>query len=205
MPYARTVWTLIVALILLAGGRLAQAQTPELGETTFSNSGAAEAQESFLRGLLLLHSFEYEDAREAFQEARRLDPDFVMAAWGEAITHNHPVWFSQSTEAARSALNQLAPTPEGRLAKAPTEREKDYLRVAEVLFFGDGDKDTRDLAFAQAMRRLHEQYPDDPDAAAFYALSLLGTCEGTGLRPEKFALDQRRRECGAVDVNEGIP
>ena len=76
---------LIVALILLAGGRLAQAQTPELGETTFLNSGAAEAQEPFLRGLLLLHSFGYEDAREAFQEARGLgvtsgvaSPTFVI-------------------------------------------------------------------------------------------------------------------------------
>ncbi len=178
MPYARIARTLIVALILLAGGRLVQAQTPELGETTFPNSGAAEAQEPFLRGLLFLHSFEYEDAREAFQEARRLDPDFAMAAWGEAITHNHPVWFNQNQKAAQEALNQLAPTPEGRLAKAPTEREKDYLRVAEVLFFGDGDKDARDLAFAEAMRRLHEQYPDDLDAAAFYALSLLGTSHG---------------------------
>ena len=178
MPYARIVPALFVVLVLVAGGRMVQAQTPDLGETTFPNSGAAEAQEPFLRGLLLLHSFEYEDAREAFQEARRIDPDFAMAAWGEAMSHNHPVWFSQETEAARDALKRLAPTLDGRLTKAPTDREKDYLRVADVLFFGDGDKDTRDLAFAEAMRRLYEQYPDDLDAAAFYALSLLGTSHG---------------------------
>lgn len=178
MLYARIVRTLIIALVLLAGSRLAQAQTPALGETTFPNSGAAEAQESFLRGLLLLHSFEYEDARAAFQEARRLDPDFAMAAWGEAMSHNHPVWFSQEVDAARAALEKLAPTPDARLAKAPTEREKDYLRAADVLFFGDGDKEARDFAFAAAMRRLHERYPDDLDAAAFYALALLGTSHG---------------------------
>ncbi len=178
MPYARTVRMLLLALVLVATGRWVQAQTPELGETTFPNSGAAEAQEPFLRGLLLLHSFEYDDAREAFAEARRIDPDFAMAYWGEAMAHNHPVWFRQNTKAARDVLSKLAPTPEARLAKAPTDREKDYLRTADVLFVGDDDKEARDRAFAEAMQRLYERYPDDLDAAAFYALSLLGTSHG---------------------------
>ena len=178
MPYVRIARTLFLVLALIVGGRLAPAQTPALGETTFPNSGAAEAQGPFLRGLLLLHSFEYDDALEAFAEARRIDPDFAMAYWGEAMAHNHPVWFTQNTRAARRVLNELAPTPEARLAKAPTEREKDYLRVAEVLFFGEGDKEARDRAFAEAMQRLYERYPDDLDAAAFYALSLLGTSHG---------------------------
>ena len=178
MPYKRIARTLLVVLVLMVGSLPAQAQTPALGETTFPNSGAAEAQEPFLRGLLLLHSFEYDDALEAFAEARRIDPDFAMAYWGEAMAHNHPVWFTQSTEKARRVLNELAPTLEARLAKAPTAREKDYLRVAEVLYFGEGDKEDRDRAFAEAMQRLYETYPDDLDAAAFYALSLLGTSHG---------------------------
>ena len=175
MPYTRIARMLFAAVVLVVGSRLAQAQVPELGETTFPNSGAAEAQEPFLRGLLLLHSFEYDDALEAFAEARRLDPNFVMAYWGEAMAHNHPVWFTQNTQAARDVLKALAPTLEGRLAKAPTEREKAYLRAAEALYFGEGDKEARDFAFAGAMQRLHEAYPEDLDAAAFYALSLLGT------------------------------
>lgn len=154
-----------------------QAQPAALGETTFANSGSQEAQEPFLRGILLLHSFEYEDAREAFQEARKTDPDFVMAAWGEAMSHNHPVWFRQDREAARKALKRLASTPEAQLAKAPTEREKDYLRAAHVLF-GEGDKKERDIKYAVAMERLAEKYPDDLDASAFYALALLGTSHG---------------------------
>ena len=63
-----------------------------LGKLDFPNSGSEEAQEPFMEGVFLLHSFEYDDAREAFQEAREIDPDFVMAAWGEAMTHNHPIW-----------------------------------------------------------------------------------------------------------------
>ena len=125
-----------------------------------------------------MHSFEYVDAREAFAEARQIDPDFAMAYWGEAMTHNHPVWFSQDTEAARDVLSKLDTTLEGRLAKAPTQREKDYLQGAEVLFFGDGDKNARDLSFQVAMANLAQTYPDDMDAAAFHALSILGTSHG---------------------------
>jgi pentatricopeptide repeat protein len=145
-----------------------------LGETTFTNSGSEEAQDAFLRGILLLHSFEYEDAREAFQEAQDIDPDFAMAYWGEAMGHNHPVWMRQDANDAREVLKELGPTPEERLAKTPTEREKDYLRAADILF-GEGEKEDRDDAFAEAMQRLHERYPDDLNAAAFYALALLGT------------------------------
>ena len=170
--------SLVFFLAFCAGSLQVCAQAPELGETEFPNSGAADAQESFLRGLLLLHSFEYEDAREAFGEARRTDPDFVMAYWGEAMSHNHPIWFTQNTKAARGVLEALAPTREERLAKAPTARERNYLHAVDVLFFADEDKQGRDLAYQEVMQELHAAYPDDLDAASFYALSILGSSHG---------------------------
>ncbi len=152
----------------------AKAQVTGLGSTAFENSGAEEAQDMFSRGILLLHSFEYEDAREAFSEARKMDPDFAMAYWGEAMAYNHPIWMQQSTEKARDVLRELAPDLQGRLAKAPTTREKDYLRAVEALYFSEGDKRTRDFAFEEQMAALSARYPDDLDAAAFHALSILG-------------------------------
>jgi tetratricopeptide (TPR) repeat protein len=152
---------------LLAVALVVPASAQTLGETEFENSGAAEAQAPFLRGLLLLHSFEYEDAREAFQEARRIDPDFAMAAWGEAMTHNHPIWMRQDRDAAREALAGVS-------SGGTTDREAAYLATLDVLY-GDGDKEGRDDAYAEAMRGLAEAYPDDLDARAFYALALLGT------------------------------
>jgi hypothetical protein len=74
------------------------------------------------------------------------------------------------------ALERLAPTSEQRIARAPTEREKMYMETAEELW-ADGEKADRDGAYAEAMRKLHERFPDDLDAAAFYGLALLGTCE----------------------------
>src|SRR4051794_4974213 len=62
-----------------------------LGEISFPTSGPADAQKQFIRGVLLLHSFEYERAKIAFAEASRLAPGFAMAYWGEAMTYNHTI------------------------------------------------------------------------------------------------------------------
>ena len=127
--------------------------------------------------MLLLHSFEYDDAADEFRQAQKLEPWFAMAYWGEAMTFNHPLWMEQDRDAARHALERLAPTPQARQAKAPTRREKMYLEAVDALY-ADGEKAERDRAYADVLRRLHEEFPEDLDASSFYALALLGTCEG---------------------------
>ncbi|HUS08751.1 MAG TPA: hypothetical protein VMZ52_20780, partial [Bryobacteraceae bacterium] len=146
-----------------------------LGRISFPVSASVQAQRHFTRGVLLLHSFEYQDARAEFTAAQKVDPNFAMAYWGEAMTYNEPVWFAQDPVSARAALRRLAPTAEGRRAKAPTSREKAYLNAVETLY-GAGTKEERDFAYSGAMQSIHEAYPDDPEAAALYALSLIGTC-----------------------------
>lgn len=160
----------LFALFVVASA-LAQS---EVGEVSFANSGSPAAQEPFLRGLALLHNFEYEDAAEQFHKAQEIDPDFAMAYWGEAMTHTHPIWFQQDLDKARAVLGRLGASPEARLAKAKTERERDYLHAVEVLY-GEGTKEQRDFRYSDAMAELHRRYPDDVDATAFYALSILGT------------------------------
>lgn len=148
--------------------------TEGLGTVDFPTSAGAQAQAQFIRGLALMHSFEYPAAVQAFREAQRLEPGFALAYWGEAMAYNHPVWMEQDSAAARAALGRLGADPRARAAKAPTERERDWLSTVEVLY-GAGKKESRDSAYAGAMRRLYEKYPRDPEAAAFYALALLGT------------------------------
>ncbi|MBI2536206.1 MAG: hypothetical protein HYW06_04415, partial [Gemmatimonadetes bacterium] len=148
-----------------------------LGTIEFPNSGAPAAQAAFLRGTLLLHSFEYEDAARSFREAQRLDPGFAMAYWGEALSYTHPVWNQQDRAAARAVLARLGPTPEARKAKAPTPREQAYLETIEILY-GEGSKPHRDTLYAGAMERLVNAFPDDDEAKAFYALALLGLGQG---------------------------
>jgi len=174
-----------VALLATAPLGAAPSATPSpapsipstLGDIRFPNSGAPAAQPAFTRGVLLLHSFEFEDAAEAFREAQRVDPGFVLAYWGEAMTCNHPLWREQDRDAALAALLRLAPTPEARRARASTERERGYLGAVELLY-GDGDKVARDGAYSRAMGALSARYPEDLEARAFYALSILGTAQG---------------------------
>ena len=165
-------------LLLLSHAELAISQEQQFGDISFPNSGTNEAQSAFLTGVTALHSFEYGPARIAFEEAQEIDPSFALAYWGQAMSDNHPLWVEQDLDAATAALNRLAPDFQGRLNKAPTEKEKAYLTGAEILYFSPGDKLQRDFAYAEHMARMHERWPDDHEISIFYALSLLGTVRG---------------------------
>ncbi|HEX9944524.1 MAG TPA: tetratricopeptide repeat protein [Thermoanaerobaculia bacterium] len=162
-----------LALLALLAGLPAARAASDLGKVDFPTSGSPAAQAHFLRGVAALHSFWYDEAADAFRAAQKAEPGFAMAYWGEAMTYNHPIWSEQDRDAALAALARLAPTREARAARAPTEKEKAFLDAVEALY-GDGDKEARDAAYAEAMRRVHERWPDDFEAASFYALSLIG-------------------------------
>jgi tetratricopeptide (TPR) repeat protein len=112
-----------------------------------------------------------------------------MAYWGEAMSHNHPLWAQQDVEAAKKVLDALDPMPAGRVAKAKQPKEKAFFEALHTLYFSPGDKLARDNAASQAMARMHAQWPDDNEIAIFYALSLLGTARpaDTGFRRQAMA------------------
>lgn len=157
----------------LAGPALGQAT--QYGTITFPTSGAAAAQPAFLDGVKQLHSFQFDEAGESFRRAQKLDPSFALAYWGEAMSYNHPLWAQQDTEAAKKTLETLAPTLEGRLAKAPTPKEKSFLEAIDQLLYAPGEKLARDKAYSEAVARMYAEWPDDNEVAIFYSLSLLGT------------------------------
>jgi len=167
----------MIAIALTLSLFLAGSQTSATGgygQVDFANSGAPAVQADFRDGLALLHDFEYTAAAAAFRRAEATDPSFAMAYWGEAMTFNHPIWMEQDLKAAQAALNKLAATPTARRALAKTDREKGYLDAVEILY-GNGSKEERDFRYEDAMATLHAAYPADVDAAAFYALAILGT------------------------------
>ncbi len=152
----------------------------DVGALSFPNSGAAEAQDHFLRGVGILHSFGWKQAIIEFKAAQALDPDFALAYWGESLCYNHPLIREQDLDTPRDVLNRLAPTIDERLSKARTDREQGFMLAVEALFFGEGDTGERRLAYMEAMRTLHEKYPDDDEVAAFYAVSLLSAAGPAG-------------------------
>jgi tetratricopeptide (TPR) repeat protein len=174
-PYLRYAFSMrcLAAAAALATVAAVSAQVRQpLGTITFPTSGAPAAQADFLRGVAWLHSFGYEDAIDAFRAAQRKDPGFVLAYWGEAMCFNQPLWFFEEADKGRAALVKLGPTPAARRAKATTPREQMYLAAVEALY-APGTKPARDNAYSTAMAALAARFPEDDEAQAFYALSLL--------------------------------
>ena len=137
---------------------------------TFPVSDAAK--ESFNRGLLLLHSFEYVDANEAFSEAIEDDPAEVMAYWGKTMTYYRALWGLQDVEAGRKVMSKLGENSEDRLAVASEGLERDFWEALEILY-GDGDLTDRNQAYSDFMEGLYEKYPKNQEVAAFYSLGLM--------------------------------
>ncbi len=144
----------------------------DVGSIAFPTSAGEEAQKRFIRGVAILHSFGYEQAREQFLAAQEIEPDFALAYWGETLTYNHPLLPERDLESPREALARLGETREERAAKAGDERELGFLNAVEELF-GEGELKERRIAYMEAMERLYGQHADDDEVAAFYALSLL--------------------------------
>ena len=168
----KRLFTVVVTLTLLVAGAPADAQFDSVGSLDFQTSGSPEAQERFLRGIAILHSFGWKQAIVEFQAAQRIEPDFAMAYWGESLCYNHPLFGEQDGESPRQVLARLAPTRAARRAKAPTEREKGFLDAVEILW-GEGDWRDNRVAYMEAMRRLYERYPDDDEVATFTAVATL--------------------------------
>jgi len=164
----------LTSSLLIASQPTRQTVTPRapLGVVKFPNSGSAAAQGDFLRGVAWLHSFGYEEAIDAFRAAQKIDPQFALAYWGEAMCFNQPLWFHEDVASARAALAKLAPDAPQRAARVRTPREQGYIAAIEALF-GTGDKASRDKTYSERMAALSTQFPEDDEAKAFYALSLL--------------------------------
>lgn len=167
---------IVLVLISLAACKTDTKSKKEakLGDISFEVTANTSATEKFEEGMLLLHSFQYKDAAEKFQEAQNADPEFGMAYWGEAMTLNHPLWREQKKDDAIEILQKLGNSPEERIAKIGSPFEKDIFKGAELLFFGDDVKNDRDIKYRDHLAGLCKKYPDNHEVAAQYALSILG-------------------------------
>lgn len=120
----------------------------------------------------MVHSFVYPDSIKAFTEAAAADPQCAIAYWGMAISHRpNPLILPLATAVLKNGWEAVE---NGNAIGAKTERERDWLAAIE-LYYKDYDKvdqTTRGLDYEKAMERLMQKYPDDAEAAVFYALAL---------------------------------
>ena len=140
----------------------------------FPVSCSSAVQKSFERGVALLHSFWYEEAQKQFEDVSRQDPQCAMAYWGIAMSRWHELWNQPDAGTLKAANKALAKANE---LKPTSDRERDYLS-ALTTFYRDSSKldhEKRAAAYSSAMEKMYTRYPDDREAAAFYALSLLAS------------------------------
>jgi len=168
--------------------------TPQhaLGKVVFPNSCAANAQSMLITGVALLHSFQYAQAEKTFAEAAHQDPHCAMAFWGQAMSLYHQLWDFPQSDTLKEGLGYLQ---EAQRVDARTDRERDYLAAANA-FYQDNSKLShldRARAYSAALASMHQKFPDDIEAAAFYALSFVALAEAdeknkTTLRKQAIAL-----------------
>ncbi|MEQ8535436.1 MAG: hypothetical protein RIB86_26495, partial [Imperialibacter sp.] len=143
---------LLVFVVVLAScaQKSPSGEDTHLGDLQHNFSISDEAGEHFDQGLLLLHSFEYDDANEAFQKAIEADPDELMAHWGLAMTHYRALWGLQDVEAGRKVIQAVGETKEARMSKAENQLEAAFWEGVEILY-GEGELDERNQRYADHM------------------------------------------------------
>jgi tetratricopeptide (TPR) repeat protein len=142
-----------------------------LGTVSFPVSCAVGTQAVFDRGVALVHDFWYEEARNQFERIETSDPGCAMAHWGVAMSSFHQIWDRPDEESRKLGWKEMQAA---EALPVKTQREKDYIAaLAEFFKPGTEEYPARIAAYSEAMGKLYARYPEDVDAGAFYALSLL--------------------------------
>jgi tetratricopeptide (TPR) repeat protein len=181
-------------LLLVAGLTAVDAETsvvPEPGDlraagsVDFKVSCAPEVRSEFIRGVALLHSFFYEEARRIFTEVAAKDPTCAMAQWGIAMTWWHPIWTPPTPDEMSAGK---AAAEKAMAMNAGTDRERGFITALNTYYNAPDGPNTgavgqschgpvgardRVVAYEKAMRQLSEKYPDDFEAQTFYAFAIL--------------------------------
>ena len=144
-----------------------------LGTVHFPISCSQPAQVEFDRAVALLHHMTYPQAREGFERVATADPQCAMAHWGIAMTLFQPLWPTRPRpEALQRGWDAVL---KAETLAPPSKREQLFVAAAEAFFLEPASSDywLRIRRWEQAMEKVYSSFPDDPEAASFYALALL--------------------------------
>ena len=148
---------------------------------------APDLQSDFDRGVALLHSFFYEEARRVFTSVAERDPKCAIAQWGIAMTWWHPIWTPPTPDEMRAGK---AAIEKAMSMNAGTERERGFITALNTYYntpdssnaapvgqscHGPVGPRDRVVAYEKAMRQLRDKYPDDFEVQTFYAFAVLAT------------------------------
>ncbi|MCE7995644.1 MAG: hypothetical protein HEP71_26935 [Roseivirga sp.] len=179
-----------LASIELLRGNITLCGSNQFGNVSFASSCSASTQESFDLAISLLHSFEYAEAEKAFVKVIDQDPNCAMAYWGVAMSIYHTLWKAPTSEELEKGSKVLM------IAKSlqKTERENKYLEAIGAYYnkWEEIPHQKRALMMEEKMGKIYRNFPDDKEAAIFYALALNSTAD------PKDKTYKNRRKAGAI-------
>jgi hypothetical protein len=189
MRYHRISIGFVAAALLAFPSQELRADTaPRVGEEVdFAISCGSTSQEAFKHAVWTLHSFWYPEALAEFTAIAASEPSCAMAYWGIAMSHWYPLWYPPSPDGLKAGSEAVA---KAMAAPTQTPREADYI-AAIAAFYRDNnmlDHQTRAVAYEKAMEQVYERYPEDREAAVFYALAL----NASALKADKSFANQRK-------------
>ena len=159
-----------IAKVDLKRGNILLCGDGQFGKVNFNLGCDPATRATFDLGLSLLHSFEYSEAEKAFVQVLDNDPGCTMAYWGVAMSNFHPLWEAPNKAELEKGSKVL------QIARELPSSDHDRAYIDAIAAFYDHwqelDHRTRTLRFEEQMARLHNQYPDEVEAAVFYALAL---------------------------------
>jgi tetratricopeptide (TPR) repeat protein len=160
----------LIGSVFILQASATPASPGQLGTVNFPTSCSAGAQPKMTTGLAYLHSFQYSQAADTFHEAADADPHCAMAHWGQAMSLYHQLWDFPQPDTLAEGLKHVE---EAQKIGAGTDRERAYIAAAAAFYQNDAKLThlQRLQAYSAAVAKLHQQFPDDVEAAAFYALS----------------------------------
>jgi tetratricopeptide (TPR) repeat protein len=205
-------FAITLSLLALRDGKSAAVPKPGdlrgVGNVRFPISCDPDVQSDFARGVALLHSFFYEEARRIFTSVAERDPKCAMAQWGIAMTWWHPIWTPPTPDEMRAGK---AAIEKAMTMKASSERERGFITALNV-YYNTPDGSTagpvgqschgpvgsrdRVIAYETAMRQLRDKYPDDFEVQTFYAFAVLGVGYAT---PNDATLSKQLEAAGMLE------
>lgn len=142
----------------------------KLGTVQFPISCSASVQAPFERGVAMLHSFWYEEARKQFASVTQSDPSCAMAQWGLAMTQWRPFWDGMPEDRRKVGIEEI---DKAAALHPKTDRERRYVTALSGYLHSDSARNAAAVSiYADAMGELHATYPSDVEAQAFYGLAL---------------------------------
>jgi tetratricopeptide (TPR) repeat protein len=147
----------------------------QLGTVQFPMSCSDEAKPLVERGVALLHHMTYDGAKAAFAVATQTDPDCAMGYWGQAMTYIHPLWSDAPSK--EDFKRSQALVGEARARGQKTDRENAYIAAVEAYYEKGWNKnETANLqSFEAGWENVYRRFPQDIEAACFYALAHMAT------------------------------